>query len=110
MRVWYQSFVDPAEQAPYIDRLRDRLRMLASPGITVEVHGISPPDRYFHPITEFRCAQQTIHAALEAERAGYDAFVIGHFQEPGLTECRGAVDIPVRPCCSPVRSAGASGW
>jgi hypothetical protein len=32
---------------------------------------------------------------LEAERAGYDAFVIGHFQEPGLTECRGAVDIPV---------------
>ena len=95
LRVWYQSFVDPAEQAPYIDRLRDRLRTLASPGITVEVHGISPPDRYFHPITEFRCAQQTIHAALEAERAGYDAFVIGHFQEPGLTECRGAVDIPV---------------
>jgi hypothetical protein len=42
LRVWYQSFVDPAEQAPYIDRLRDRLRMLASPGITVEVHGISP--------------------------------------------------------------------
>ncbi len=95
MRVWYQSFVDPAEQAPYIERLGARLQSLASPGITVEVHGISPPDRYFHPITEFRCAQQTIHAALEAERSGYDAFVIGHFQEPGLTECRGAVDIPV---------------
>jgi hypothetical protein len=95
LRVWYQSFVDPAEQAPYIDRLRDRLQALASPDIAVDVHGISPPDRHFHPITEFRCAQQTIHAALEAERAGYDAFVIGHFQEPGLTECRGAIDIPV---------------
>jgi allantoin racemase len=94
-RVWYQSFVDPAEQAPYIDRLRTRLQTLASPGITVDVHGISPPDRHFHPITEFRCAQHTIHAAIEAERSGYDAFVIGHFQEPGLTECRGAVDIPV---------------
>ena len=94
-RVWYQSFVDPAEQAPYIGRLRQRLQGLASPGITVDVHGISPPDRHFHPITEFRCAQQTIHAALEAEHAGYDAFVIGHFQEPGLTECRGAVNIPV---------------
>lgn len=94
-RVWYQSFVDPVEQAPYIDRLRARLQRLASPGFTVDVHGMSPPDRHFHPITEFRCAQQTIHAALEAERAGYDAFVIGHFQEPGLTECRGAVDIPV---------------
>src|SRR6478609_2408870 len=94
-RVWYQSFVDPAEQAPYIDRLQNRLRSLASPGITVDVHGISPPDRFFHPITEFRCAEHTISAALEAERAGYDAFVIGHFQEPGLLEIRGAVDIPV---------------
>ncbi len=94
-RVWYQSFVDPAEQAPYITRLGERLRSIASPGIQVDVHGISPPDRYFHPITEFRCAEQTIEAALVAERAGYDAFVVGHFQEPGLTECRGAVDVPV---------------
>ena len=94
-RIWYQSFVDPIEQASYIDRLRDRLRLLAAPGITVDVHGISPPDRFFHPITEFRCAEQTIRAGLEAERAGYDAFVIGHFQEPGLTECRGALNIPV---------------
>src|SRR5262249_1005694 len=38
---------------------------------------------------------QTIRNALDAEREGYDAFVIGHFQEPGLLEIRGAVDIPV---------------
>ena len=62
-RIWYQSFVDPTEQAPYIDRLRDRLRLLAAPGVIVDVHGISPPDRFFHPITEFRCAEQTIRAA-----------------------------------------------
>lgn len=94
-RIWYQSFVDPTEQAAYVDRLRGRLSRLAAPGIVVDVHGISPPDRFFHPLTEFRCAEQTIRAALAAERAGYDAFVIGHFQEPGLTECRGAVGIPV---------------
>jgi allantoin racemase len=94
-RIWYQSFVDPIEQASYIDRLRGRLGHLAAPGIVVEVHGISPPDRFFHPITEFRCAEQTIRAAIAAERDGYDAFVIGHFQEPGLIECRGAVGIPV---------------
>jgi Asp/Glu/hydantoin racemase len=94
-RIWYQSFVDPSEQAPYIDRLRERLNHLAAPGVAVSVHGIVPPDRFFHPVTEFRCAEQTIRAALQAEREGYDAFVIGHFQEPGLTECRGAVDIPV---------------
>jgi allantoin racemase len=95
MRIWYQSFVDPVEQAPYVDRLRDRLRRLAAPGVAIDVYGITPPDRFFHPLTEFRCADATIRNALAAEREGYDAFVIGHFQEPGLTECRGAVGMPV---------------
>ena len=94
-RIWYQSFVHPVEQAPYIVRLQGLLDRVAGPGIRFEVHGLDPPDHFFHPLTEFRCATQTIRLALEAERAGYDAFVIGHFQEPGLLEIRGAVDIPV---------------
>jgi Asp/Glu/hydantoin racemase len=94
-RIWYQSFIDPTEHAVYFDRLRDRLQRLAAPGITVDIHGISPADRFFHPLTEFRCARRAISGAIEAGRAGYDAFVIGHFQEPGLTECRGSLDIPV---------------
>lgn len=95
MRIWYQSFVDPVGQAPYIDRLQQRLSALAAPGVTVAVHGIDPPDRHFHAITEFRCGDQTIRNALRAAAEGFDAFVIGHFPEPGLAECRGAVDIPV---------------
>lgn len=94
-RIWYQSFIDETEQKPYFDRLRARLGRLAAPGVAVEVHGISPPDRYFHPITEFRCADQTIRNALKAAEDGCDAFVIGHFTDVGLRECRGAVDIPV---------------
>jgi len=94
-RLWYQSFVHPTEQAPYIGRLQKYLDSLAAPDISFEVRGLDPPDCYFHPLSEFRCAAQTIRNALEAERAGYDAFVIGHFQEPGLLEIRGAVDIPV---------------
>jgi allantoin racemase len=93
--VWYQSFVHPQEQAPYIERLQAFVDAAASPGIRFEVHGLDPPDRHFHPLTEFRCAAQTIRNALEAERAGYDAFVVGHFQEPGLLEIRSAVDMPV---------------
>ena len=61
----------------------------------VEAHGIQPGDRFLHPITEFRCAAAVIRNALTAEEQGYDAFVIGHFQEPGLREARAAVDIPV---------------
>src|ERR1700749_1020531 len=94
-RIWYQSFVHPVEQAPYIERLQAFLHQVAAPDIRFEVHGLAPPDRHFHPLTEFRCAAQVIRHAIEAERNGYDAFVIGHFQEPGLLEIRGAVDIPV---------------
>jgi allantoin racemase len=94
-RLWYQSFVHPVEQAPYIKRLQSLLDSVAGADFRFEVHGLDPPDHLFHPLTEFRCAAQTIRNALEAERAGYDAFVIGHFQEPGLLEIRGAVDIPV---------------
>jgi allantoin racemase len=94
-RIWYQSFVHPIEQAPYIERLQAYLDKAAGPDVKFEVHGLDPPDRHFHALTEFRCAAQTIRNALEAERAGYDAFVIGHFQEPGLLQVRGAVDMPV---------------
>lgn len=94
-KIWYQSFVHPVEQAPYIERLQACLDAVAGPDVRFEVHGLDPPDRHFHPLTEFRCAAQTIRLALAAERAGYDAFVIGHFQEPGLLEIRGSLDIPV---------------
>src|SRR4029077_13771784 len=94
-RLWYQSFVHPVEQAPYIERLQALLQSVPAPGIGFEVHGLDPPDHLFHPLTEFRCAAQTIRNALEAERAGYDGFVVGHFQEPGLLEIRGTLDIPV---------------
>ncbi|MEA2845213.1 MAG: allantoin racemase, partial [Rhodospirillaceae bacterium] len=94
-RIWYQSFVHPVEQAPYIERLQALLDSVANPGVRFEVHGLDPPAHSFHPLTEFRCAAQVIRHALEAEKAGYDAFVIGHFQEPGLLEIRGSVDIPV---------------
>ncbi|MBV8192401.1 MAG: hypothetical protein JOY64_00890 [Alphaproteobacteria bacterium] len=94
-RIWYQSFVHPVAQAPYIERLQALLDQVAAPGMRFEVHGLDPPDHAFHPLTEFRCAHQIIGHALEAEKAGYHAYVIGHFQEPGLLEIRSSVDIPV---------------
>jgi Asp/Glu/hydantoin racemase len=94
-RIWYQSFTDPEEQRPYIERLGNHLTKISDLGFTCEVHGVSPPDKYFHPITEFRIAGQVIQNTIEAERQGYSAFISGHFQEPGLNESKAAVDIPV---------------
>lgn len=95
MRIWYQSYVDYENGATYWDRLRAHLAEIVDPGSTIEVHGITPHDSYAHPLVEFRCAREVICNAVRAEREGYDAFVIGHFQDAGLQECRSVVDIPV---------------
>jgi Asp/Glu/Hydantoin racemase len=94
-RIWYQSFTDPDVDRPYFTRLGTYLRSVSSPGCEVEVFGIQPGARHPHPVTEFRCAAQVIANALTAQQQGYDAFVIGHFPEPGLAEARSAVRIPV---------------
>ena len=95
IRIWYQSYVDEPNGKIYWDRLRRHLAALVDPGTTVDVKGITPHDNYAHPIVEFRCAREVICNAVKAEREGYDAFVIGHFQDAGLYEARSVVDIPV---------------
>lgn len=95
MRILWQSFVDMAQNAPYLERLSSYLNGIAAPGTTVDVVGISPPDRDFGRLTEFRCAALAIDRCIEAQAQNYDAFVIGHFQDGGLYEARSAVRIPV---------------
>ena len=95
MRVLWLSFVDAAHNAPYFERLSCYLNDIAAPGTVVDVVGTSPPDRDFGRLTEFRCAALAIDRCIEAEAQRYDAFVMGHFQDPGLYEARSAVRIPV---------------
>ena len=95
MRLLWQSFVDATQNAAYLDRLATYLNDTAAPGTCIDVRGMTPPDRDFGRLTEFRCAIQAVDAAIEAEAQGYDGFVMGHFQDPGLYEARSAVRIPV---------------
>lgn len=95
MRIFWQSFIDETASAAYMVRLSAYLNEIAAPGTTVDVHGISPPDRSFGRLSEFRCAILAIDNGIEAEAAGYDAVVMGHFQDPGLYELKSAVCIPV---------------
>ena len=94
-RIWYQSFVDPKEQADYFECLRQTIAQWADSTTQVDVHGIVPPDLELNRLTELRCSAQVVANAIAAEQQGYDAFVIGHFQDGGLYEARAAVDIPV---------------
>jgi allantoin racemase len=95
MKIWYQSFVDPNQQTGYVRQLKETLLGLADPDANYAIHGLSPPDLELHRITEFRCAAQVLRNAVTAQREGYDAFAIGHFQDGGLYEARAALDIPV---------------
>lgn len=95
MKIFWQSFIDATASAAYMARLSDYLNTIAEPGTTVDVRGISPPDRAFGRLSEFRCAILAIDNGIQAEADGYDAIVMGHFQDPGLYELKSAVSIPV---------------
>jgi allantoin racemase len=95
VKIWYQSFVDPDQQAAYCSALAQALKGIAGHDVAFDIHGIVPPDLELHRLTEFRCARQVIRHAVEAQQQGYDAFAIGHFQDGGLYEARATVDIPV---------------
>ncbi len=94
-KIWYQSFLDLKQEASYIHLLQSSLDKFAAPHAHFEVHGMSPPDHHLSPLGELRCGVLAIQHAIEAEQKGYDAYVIGHFQEPGLMECRSSLSIPV---------------
>jgi Asp/Glu/hydantoin racemase len=95
VRIFWQSFVDANTSAPYMTRLAAYLNEIAAPGTTVHVEGMTPADRDFGRLAEYRCSIQAIDNGLSAEAAGYDAYVMGHFQDPGLYELRSALTIPV---------------
>jgi Asp/Glu/hydantoin racemase len=95
MRIYYQSFLDPEEQPSYFARLREFLDSVVDPGTEIEVGGITPPDSHPCRLSELRGGLQTVDNVIGAAERGFDAAIIGHFQDAGLYEARTAVDIPV---------------
>lgn len=94
-RILYQSYTDPAVHQPYLSRLQDYLDEIAAPWVTYVVRGISPADTQLGRISELRCGVQSVAGIVAAEREGFDAVLVGHFQDSCLYEARTAVDIPV---------------
>lgn len=95
IRIWYQGFTDPVAHKVYVDILQNHLNVIAGDGVTVEFHGIDPPAAHLHNIEELRCSLAAMANALKAQEQGYDAFVMGHFQEAGIHEIKSMLDIPV---------------
>lgn len=102
-RIWHQS-VNELEHLPvYKKALEDHGREVIGNEAELVVHGL-PSGTYGglsataalgNAYAYHRYLGRVIENAIEAEREGYDAFVIGSFSEPFLREIRSAVDIPV---------------
>ncbi|SVC22683.1 uncharacterized protein METZ01_LOCUS275537, partial [marine metagenome] len=95
MRILYQSYVDYEHGKVYWDKLRPFLEASVLPNTDITIEGITPHDSFAHALVEMRCAREMICNVIQAERDGYDAVIVGHFQDAGLYEARSTVDIPV---------------
>lgn len=104
MRIWHQSFTDLTSFPQYRQTLRDHARQVMGPEAEVVVHGlqpgsyppgIAPMDFNTRAGLQQLNTRQACEAALAAQANGYDAFALGCFFDPGLTEARSLVDIPV---------------
>lgn len=54
-----------------------------------------PADTQLGRLSELRCGIQSVAGIIEAENEGFDAVLVGHFQDSLLFEARTAVDLPV---------------
>jgi Asp/Glu/hydantoin racemase len=94
-KIWFQGATDRVHMAPYISKVEAHLKGILDPDFSATFHTTTPPATTTHAITEFRIARNLIRNAVEAERQGYAAMAITHFQDAGLAEVKSVVDIPV---------------
>lgn len=94
-RIWFQGATHPSVHGEYTERLEAHLRAVKDPEFDFQFHGCNPPATTTHALTEFRIGGQMVRNTVQAEREGFDAVAIGHFQDAGLHEAKSAVDIPV---------------
>ena len=89
-------FLNPFGTDSYDELIDSTLRPALQGGTEFEIRHLSHAPRnidYYAP--KHLAETEIMMAAVEAERDGFDAFVIGCCYDPALTQCRELVDIPV---------------
>ncbi len=104
LKIWHQSFTDLDSFPQYRQTLQEHGRRVMGDEADVVVHGlqpgtyppgVAPMDFNTRAGLQLLNTRQVCEAALAAQANGYDAFALGCFFDPGLTEARSLVDIPV---------------
>lgn len=101
MKIWYQTFNASARIDPkwryYEEQCARYIPKVARPD--TEIHFAAVEKRAakmtFSSYIQYLHVAQVIETAIEVERKGFDAFVLGGMRGLGYAELREAVDIPV---------------
>jgi Asp/Glu/hydantoin racemase len=117
VRIWHQS-MGSVQMNDVGGPIIEHARKVVEDGTEVVVHGLPAPADYVTSVESIRngtasagavttidvigsaylyniTLRQAIETARQAEREGYDAYVIGSWTDPFVREMRSAVDIPV---------------
>jgi allantoin racemase len=95
IKIWFQGATDRVHMAPYISKVEAHLKAILEPGVTYTFNTTSPPATTTHALTEYRIGAAFVRGAVEAERQGFHAMAITHFQDAALAEVKSATQIPV---------------
>jgi allantoin racemase len=117
VRIWHQS-MGSVQMNDVGGPISEHARKVVEDGTEVVVHGLPAPAGYVTSVESVKngtaqadavttidvigsaylyniTLRQAIETARQAEREGYDAYVIGSWTDPFVREMRSAVDIPV---------------
>jgi len=94
-RIWFQGATDRNLMAPYITKVEAHLRAILDPEFDFTFNSTTPPATTTHALTEYRMGAAFVRGAVEAERQGYAAMAINHFQDAALAEVKSVAEIPV---------------
>jgi allantoin racemase len=101
MKVWYQTYNVGADVDPrwryYEDQCKRYIPKVARPG--TEFHFVTAakraPKMVHSSYIQYLHVGQVIDSAVEAERKGFDVFILGGMRDLGYEQIKDAVDIPV---------------
>jgi allantoin racemase len=98
VRIWHQSYTDLSTLPVYAARIVAHAKTVLAGDSALDLHGLpegAPLPAIRNAYLERLTDLWVCDAAVEAERQGYDAVVLGCFYDPALREARSLVEIPV---------------
>jgi Asp/Glu/hydantoin racemase len=103
MKLWHQSFAQLDKLPQYVTAIREHLDKVAAPGTSIDIHGMRPgshttmqPGKDIgYSYVQHMHSLQFLDAVRQAEKEGYDAFLLSTIPDPYLQIAQSIVDIPV---------------